>query len=286
MDETEARRALVATCRMLYDRDLTVSAGGNMSVRIDGGILITPSGRNKGLLSPEDLVKVSMDGTVISGGKPSIETGFHLALYRANPGTNAVVHCHPLNCIAITVRGERLRCNLTPEGALLLGRVAEVVAAEENVRTADVAGDRIMAVAAGRRSRGARLAAPPKIICGGHKTLLRYRRRIQAVSRCGKGWSAVGMTSRIELRPGLHLRRREKLWPEVRPEWGTRQVKVRSAMKGNGMEAAGADSVRGSRRVNLPVNDPGGDEPEFTYLFLTAVLSILDGCFFMNCVLK
>lgn len=94
------------------------------------------------------------------------------------------------------------------------------------------------------------------------------------------------MTSRIELRPGLRLRRREKLWPEVRPEWETRQVKVRSAMKGNGMEAAGADSVRGNRRVNLPVNDPGGDEPEFTYLFLTAVLSILDGCFFMNCVLK
>lgn len=66
------------------------------------------------------------------------------------------------------------------------------------------------------------------------------------------------MTSRIELRPGLRLRRREKLWPEVRPEWETRQVKVRSAMKGNGMEAAGADSVRGNRRVNLPVNDPGG----------------------------
>lgn len=126
MDETEARGALVATCRMLYDRDLTVSAGGNMSVRIDDGILITPSGRNKGLLSPEDMVKVSMDGTVVSGGRPSIETGFHLALYHANPGTNAVVHCHPLNCIAITVRGERLRCNLTPEGALLLGRVAEV----------------------------------------------------------------------------------------------------------------------------------------------------------------
>ncbi len=126
MDEREARRALVETCRMLYDRGLTVSAGGNMSVRTADGVLITPSGRNKGLLSPDDLVKVSMDGTVVSGGRPSIETGFHLALYRSNPGTNAVIHCHPLNCIAITVRGERLRCNLTPEGALLLGRVAEV----------------------------------------------------------------------------------------------------------------------------------------------------------------
>ena len=97
-----------------------------MSVRVDDGVLITPSGRNKGLLKPEDLVKVALDGTVVSGGKPSIETRFHLALYRSNPGTNAVIHCHPLNCIALTLRNEELRCNLTPEGALLLGRVPTI----------------------------------------------------------------------------------------------------------------------------------------------------------------
>lgn len=126
MNEKEARIALVETCARLYDRNLTVSAGGNMSVRVDDGVLITPSGRNKGLLKPEDLVKVALDGTVVSGGKPSIETRFHLALYRSNPDTNAVIHCHPLNCIALTLRNEELRCNLTPEGALLLGRVPTI----------------------------------------------------------------------------------------------------------------------------------------------------------------
>lgn len=126
MDEKEARIALVETCARLYDRNLTVSAGGNMSVRVDDGVIITPSGRNKGLLKPEDLVKVALDGTVVSGGKPSIETRFHLALYRSNPDTNAVIHCHPLNCIALTLRNEELRCNLTPEGALLLGRVPTI----------------------------------------------------------------------------------------------------------------------------------------------------------------
>ncbi|MDO5852606.1 MAG: class II aldolase/adducin family protein [Thermoplasmata archaeon] len=126
MDETEARRALVETCARLYDRKLTVSAGGNMSVRCGENILITPSGRNKGLLKPEDLVLVAMDGTVLSGPKPSIETRFHLALYDANKDTNAVVHVHPLYGVALTVNGQSLRCNLTPEGALLLGKVAVV----------------------------------------------------------------------------------------------------------------------------------------------------------------
>ena len=124
MNEMYARELLTEFCKMLYDRRLTVSAGGNMSMRInDREIIITPSGRNKGLLRPEDMVKVSIDGEVLSDGKPSIEHRFHLALYRMNPETNAVVHCHPLNCVALAVRNTEMRCNLTPEGAILLGHV-------------------------------------------------------------------------------------------------------------------------------------------------------------------
>lgn len=124
MNERYAREQLAEFCRMLYDRKLTVSAGGNMSVRIsEDQIIITPSGRNKGLLRPEDMVRLNMDGEVLSEGRPSIEHRFHLALYRMNRETNAVVHCHPLNCVALAVRNEPVRCNLTPEGALLLGDV-------------------------------------------------------------------------------------------------------------------------------------------------------------------
>ncbi len=124
MNERYAREQLAIYCRMLYDRNLTVSAGGNMSVRInDREVIITPSGRNKGILNPEDMVKLSIDGEVLSEGKPSIEYRFHLALYRINLETTAVVHCHPLNCVALAVRNEPVRCNLTPEGVMLLGRV-------------------------------------------------------------------------------------------------------------------------------------------------------------------
>ena len=123
-NEAFARKRLVECCRMLYDRNLTVSAGGNMSIRLnENEILITPSGVNKGMVHEEDLVKMDMAGNVISGGKPSIEHKFHLGIYKENPETNAVVHCHPLYCLAILTRGEDLKSTLTPEGVLLLDRV-------------------------------------------------------------------------------------------------------------------------------------------------------------------
>ncbi len=123
MNEDYARSILVDVCKRLYDRNLTVSAGGNMSMRVDDFVLITPSGRNKGLLDVDDIVKMSMNGDVLSGGKPSIEHKFHLALYRKREDVNAIVHCHPLYCTALAVKGKKINTNITPEGVLLLGDV-------------------------------------------------------------------------------------------------------------------------------------------------------------------
>ncbi len=127
MNEMYARERLTEICKLLYERRITVSAGGNMSVRIsEDEILITPSGTNKGLLRPEDMVKLSLEGKALSAGRPSMESGLHLALYRMNPDTNAVIHCHPLHCTALAVSGRRIRPNMTPEGAALLGDVPTV----------------------------------------------------------------------------------------------------------------------------------------------------------------
>ena len=126
-NESFARRRLAECCHLPYDRHLTVSAGGNMSVRLgEDEILITPSGVNKGLISGDDLVKMDMDGNVISGGKPSIEHKFHIGIYKENPETNAVIHCHPLYCLALAVKGEDIKSCLTPEGVLLLDQVPTV----------------------------------------------------------------------------------------------------------------------------------------------------------------
>jgi len=127
MDEQTARRKLADVCRLLYDRNLTVSAGGNMSLRLnDKEFIITPTGRNKGMLRPDEMVLMNINGRVLSDGKPSMEKKFHIAFFKANPETFSVIHCHPLYCTALAVKGEKIRSALTPEGVILLGEVPMV----------------------------------------------------------------------------------------------------------------------------------------------------------------
>jgi len=126
LNESEARKILCDACSKLYGKELLVSAGGNVSIRTDDGILITPSGRNKGSLTEDDIVKLTMNGKVVGKGKPSIEYKFHLALYNLRNDTNAIVHCHPVYCTALSVKNEKVRTDLTPEGTILLGDVPMV----------------------------------------------------------------------------------------------------------------------------------------------------------------
>ena len=126
MNERAVRKALCAACSELYGKELLVSTGGNVSMRFGDGIIITPSGKNKGKLHPEDAVRLSMDGEILGNGKPSVEYKFHLALYERRPDVNAVVHCHPVYCTALAVKGVKIRSDLTPEGVILLGDVPTV----------------------------------------------------------------------------------------------------------------------------------------------------------------
>ena len=123
MNEDGLRRQLAEVGRLSYDRRLTFGAGGNLSVRLGGtSALITPSGTIKGLLSPDQMIRVDIGtGKAEGGRKPSMETPFHTALYRARKDIGAVVHLHPPSCTALAVMSRPLRPAITPEGVLVLG---------------------------------------------------------------------------------------------------------------------------------------------------------------------
>jgi L-fuculose-phosphate aldolase len=96
--------------RRAFHRGLTSGVGGNMSARLPGGdaVLITPTGVSLAELAPEDGLLVDLDGSVLEnpmGWRPSMETGFHLACYKARSDVGAVVHLHPPYATAWSNRG-------------------------------------------------------------------------------------------------------------------------------------------------------------------------------------
>jgi L-fuculose-phosphate aldolase len=124
-----ARREMVEYGKLLYQKGLTVGTAGNISHRGEGRtMLITPTNTCKGMLEEDRLVLIDLDdGKVLGGGRPSIETPFHMALYRARPDINAVIHTHPVHCTALAVKGISVQTGLTPEGLLVLGREVPMV---------------------------------------------------------------------------------------------------------------------------------------------------------------
>ncbi|MDI3418016.1 methylthioribulose 1-phosphate dehydratase [Streptomyces luteolus] len=91
------RGQVAAACRDMFRRGWMPGTAGNVSVRVEGRVVISASGRAKGTMSMRDTVAVSApDGLPLSGEskRPSAETAIHLAVYQTVPEADAVVHTH------------------------------------------------------------------------------------------------------------------------------------------------------------------------------------------------
>lgn len=103
--ETDLARAwddLVATARRTVADGLVVGTSGNVSVRVGGTVLVTPSGVPYDRLTPRDAVGVDLDGRQLLGElTPTSELPMHLAVYRTT-GAGAVVHTHAVHATAVS----------------------------------------------------------------------------------------------------------------------------------------------------------------------------------------
>ncbi|MEN3950345.1 methylthioribulose 1-phosphate dehydratase [Iodidimonas sp. SYSU 1G8] len=99
----------------LHARGWVAATGGNLSHRLDdGSVAITVSGRHKGELVADDIMRVGMDGAPLDGKKPSAETPLHTGLYRLRPEVNAVLHTHPRASVVLSfVRADAASVTLT-----------------------------------------------------------------------------------------------------------------------------------------------------------------------------
>ena len=102
MNETQARDQLVQRAKSLYDRGYAHGSSGNLSVRVEGAILISPTGSSLGRLDPAALAKVDESGRHVGGEAPSKEGFLHLAMYAERPTAKAIVHLHCTCAVAVS----------------------------------------------------------------------------------------------------------------------------------------------------------------------------------------
>ncbi len=87
---------VLAVAKRLDEKGLVNAFEGNISAKRDGLVYITPTGKNKGLLTEDMIAVIGEDGNQIGGNcKPTSELPMHLQVYSIRKGIGGVVHCHP-----------------------------------------------------------------------------------------------------------------------------------------------------------------------------------------------
>lgn len=123
MNEYKLKQTMVRVARRLDQKGILTSTDGNLSALLDdGGTLITPSGSCKGLLEPEQLVRLFRDGSP-RAGRPSSEIALHRMIYAKRPDVRAIIHAHPPYATAYAVAGIALDQPILSEAILTLGKV-------------------------------------------------------------------------------------------------------------------------------------------------------------------
>ena len=93
-EELSLRQQMSKLCASLFARGFSVGTAGNVSARVQGGILLTPTNSTLGNIDPERIAKIDLDGNHVSGDKPTKEVFLHQAFYETRPDAGAVVHLH------------------------------------------------------------------------------------------------------------------------------------------------------------------------------------------------
>jgi len=102
MELVSERELLAAASRGVAASGYVIGTAGNLSLRVDDRVVVTPTGGVLADLTAEMMVVVDMDGNVVDGElAPTSELPLHLSVYRAT-GAGAVAHAHALASTAVS----------------------------------------------------------------------------------------------------------------------------------------------------------------------------------------
>ena len=95
------RLRLIETAVEMNRSGINQGTSGNLSIRHEDGMLITPSGMSYTSLEPDDIVFVDREGRQQGLRLPSSEWRIHHDIYCARADAGAIVHAHPTACTAL-----------------------------------------------------------------------------------------------------------------------------------------------------------------------------------------
>ena len=158
---TEARRLVAQVGKVMLDRNLTDLAGGNISVRVDDRIVMSPSyagTRKFWQLQPEEVLVLDLKGALLEGnGKVSREAPTHLKLLNSfYPQGTAVIHAHSRNIMVFCAAAQTIPPVL--EYAWKFGEIKQAEYARGGVHNEKLA-ENVYTALRGQEARMAKQAA-------------------------------------------------------------------------------------------------------------------------------
>jgi len=164
-DTPELRNAIIGCGLHLRDKlGYFISSWGNISVRVEKGMLVTPSRVEYHLIAPEDLVLLSWEGKRLAGTRvPTSECEMHRQLMLERPDVGVWIHHHGPWSSVLAGAGKPL--------PVVADDMAELVGGEVRCAPHIVAGKHRELALAAREAIGpdawAVLLANHGVVCGG-----------------------------------------------------------------------------------------------------------------------
>jgi L-fuculose-phosphate aldolase len=122
----EIKEKIVEISRIMYQKSMVNAYEGNVSVREDDIVYITPTQVCKGYLA-EDMISVTdMQGNLLEGRPASSEIKLHLEIYRLRPDVKSVIHNHSPFATAYAIANKPIETKAYPEMIIAFDRIPVV----------------------------------------------------------------------------------------------------------------------------------------------------------------
>ena len=105
IDDRAKRQSIIEACLEMNRLGINQGTSGNISLRHEDGMLITPTSTPYDAMKPAQIVLMNLEGSFDAKQRPSSEWRFHRDILKARPEVNAVVHAHPPYATILAIMG-------------------------------------------------------------------------------------------------------------------------------------------------------------------------------------